>query len=127
MLEAVREAMQSIPGPQHVCSIGVSGQQHGMVVLDELGQASLHCVNCAVMCTVRCAERFKATKTSAAVLAPDLPHWAGNQPPPPRPQVIRPAKLWCDTESAAEAREMSEALGYRMVGARCLAGRCLTP
>jgi xylulokinase len=43
--------------------IGVSGQQHGLVVLDE-------------------AER-----------------------------VVRPAKLWCDTSTAEEARELSRALG----------------
>ena len=30
-------------------------------------------------------------------------------------QVIRPAKLWCDVESAAEARELSEAFGFELV------------
>ena len=47
-----------------VRGVGVSGQQHGFVALDE-------------------AE-----------------------------QVIRPAKLWCDTETAAEAEELSAALGH---------------
>ena len=40
-LAAVREAMRVSGGdPQHVCSIGVSGQQHGMIVLDGDGQVS---------------------------------------------------------------------------------------
>ena len=30
-------------------------------------------------------------------------------------QVIRPAKLWCDTESVLEARELSSKLGQEMV------------
>lgn len=30
-------------------------------------------------------------------------------------QVIRPAKLWCDVESADEARELSEKFGYELV------------
>lgn len=30
-------------------------------------------------------------------------------------QVIRPAKLWCDTESTQEARELSKALGFTLV------------
>ena len=43
--------------------VGVSGQQHGLVVLDAAGE------------------------------------------------VVRPAKLWCDTSTAVEARELSEAFG----------------
>lgn len=46
-----------------LAGIGVSGQQHGCVVLDERGD------------------------------------------------VVRPAKLWCDTATAAEARELGERLG----------------
>lgn len=46
-----------------VAAIGVSGQQHGCVVLDE------------------------------------------------QDRVVRPAKLWCDTATAAEAQELSEAIG----------------
>lgn len=46
-----------------ICAIGVSGQQHGMVVLDHAGR------------------------------------------------VIRPAKLWCDTESAPQNEEMLRRLG----------------
>lgn len=30
-------------------------------------------------------------------------------------QAIRPAKLWCDVESADEARELSEKFGYELV------------
>lgn len=30
-------------------------------------------------------------------------------------QVIRPAKLWCDVESADEARELSEKFEYELV------------
>lgn len=30
-------------------------------------------------------------------------------------KVLRPAKLWCDTESAAEARELSDAFGWTLV------------
>jgi sugar (pentulose or hexulose) kinase len=29
--------------------------------------------------------------------------------------VLRPAKLWCDTESAPEAAELSQKLGYTVV------------
>lgn len=47
-----------------VCAIGVSGQQHGLVVLDE------------------------------------------------NKEVVRPSKLWCDTESSAEAEELSEKFGW---------------
>ena len=47
-----------------VAGLGVSGQQHGMVCLDD------------------------------------------------RRDVVRPAKLWCDTESAAEAAELSSQLGW---------------
>ncbi len=52
--------------PARLAGIGVSGQQHGCVVLDE------------------------------------------------RDEVIRPAKLWCDTSTAAEARELSQALGHNV-------------
>jgi len=46
-----------------ICAIGVSGQQHGMVPLDDDGQ------------------------------------------------VIRPAKLWCDTETAPQCDQITEAMG----------------
>jgi xylulokinase len=49
--------------PHAVMAVGVSGQQHGCVLLDGTGK------------------------------------------------VLRPAKLWCDTSTAAEARELSEAFG----------------
>ena len=48
---------------QQICGIGVSGQQHGLVLLDAQGQ------------------------------------------------VLRPAKLWCDTESAPENRQLLEWMG----------------
>ncbi|MEC9048255.1 MAG: xylulokinase [Planctomycetota bacterium] len=57
-----RAALAEVDGAQ-VAAIGVSGQQHGCVVLDE------------------------------------------------RDEVVRPAKLWCDTATAAEAQELSDALG----------------
>ena len=50
--------------PAAFASVGVSGQQHGLVVLDGVGQ------------------------------------------------VVRPSKLWCDTSTAEEARELSETLGH---------------
>jgi D-xylulose kinase len=55
----------STPGvpAKDVRGVGVSGQQHGLVVLDDQGE------------------------------------------------VVRPAKLWCDTSTAAEARELSERWG----------------
>lgn len=56
------EALRGVD-PDRVAGIGVSGQQHGCVVLDD------------------------------------------------RDRVIRPAKLWCDTSTAAEARELSAVLG----------------
>ncbi len=52
--------------PQGFASVGVSGQQHGLVVLDAKGQ------------------------------------------------VLRAAKLWCDTATAPEARELAERLGRPM-------------
>jgi xylulokinase len=57
-----REVLRGIE-PAHVRGVGVSGQQHGLVVLDALGE------------------------------------------------VIRPAKLWCDTSTAAEARDLSRQIG----------------
>jgi xylulokinase len=56
-----------VPGLRaRAAGVGVSGQQHGLVVLDEAGA------------------------------------------------VIRPAKLWCDTSTAAEAAELSAATGRRI-------------
>lgn len=65
---AIRESTarafaQSGARPAELAGVGVSGQQHGCVVLDERGE------------------------------------------------VLRPAKLWCDTATAAEARELSGRLG----------------
>ncbi len=62
---AIRAALKGLDG-ERVSSVGVSGQQHGLVALD--------------------AER--------------------------RP--LRPAKLWCDVESHAEAEELSRARGFTM-------------
>lgn len=65
-LEAVattcREVLQQVD-PARIGGLGVSGQQHGCVVLDAAAR------------------------------------------------VVRPAKLWCDTSTAAEARELSARLG----------------
>ena len=57
-----RAVLREVPAAQ-IAGIGVSGQQHGCVVLDGDGE------------------------------------------------VVRPAKLWCDTATAAEARELSQRLG----------------
>ncbi|GLI65452.1 hypothetical protein VaNZ11_008833, partial [Volvox africanus] len=68
--QAVKEATaQALNGINASCvvGIGVSGQQHGLVVLGDDGQ------------------------------------------------VLRPAKLWCDTESAAEADELSQKFGWKLV------------
>jgi len=63
-IEAVREVEAKLSADrERVAGIGVSGQQHGLVLLDREGA------------------------------------------------VLRPAKLWCDTASAEEARELSERLG----------------
>lgn len=65
-LDAVTRAVQRAVAAvdvRRIAGIGVSGQQHGCVVLDEEGV------------------------------------------------VVRPAKLWCDTATAAEARELGERLG----------------
>ena len=68
MFEACRAALDASGGArERVRAISVSGQQHGLVALDE------------------CYE------------------------------VIRPAKLWCDLESAAEAREISRGLEVPIV------------
>ena len=61
---AIRQALKLAKArPQEVRSIGVSGQQHGFVPLDEAGE------------------------------------------------VIRPAKLWCDTTTSAECEEIMAKLG----------------
>jgi xylulokinase len=65
---ALREVVRQVlvladADPRAIAGVGVSGQQHGFVALDEMG-------------------------------------W-----------VIRPAKLWCDTSTAAEAAELSRQLG----------------
>ena len=67
-IDAVRDVAGALfaaePGAaERVAAVGVAGQQHGLVVLDE-------------------ADR-----------------------------VVRPAKLWCDTETAEEARELSALFG----------------
>lgn len=70
-VEAVREvAARLFEGREaereRVAGVGVSGQQHGLVLLDRAGR------------------------------------------------VLRPAKLWCDTSTAEEARELSERLARRV-------------
>jgi len=70
-LAALRGACQELSAThprewRSVQAVGVSGQQHGLVVLDEQGE------------------------------------------------VLRPAKLWCDTSTQAEAEELSQALGRRI-------------
>jgi xylulokinase len=61
---AARELWRAVGlDPRRIAGVGVSGQQHGLVVLDGSGE------------------------------------------------VVRPAKLWCDTSTAEEARELSERLG----------------
>ncbi|HZN40640.1 MAG TPA: xylulokinase [Planctomycetota bacterium] len=62
VVATAREVLQHVD-PTRIAGIGVSGQQHGAVVLDAAGA------------------------------------------------VVRPAKLWCDTATAAEARELSERTG----------------
>ncbi len=64
-LAAVQNVVQAVRREidgEAIAGIGVSGQQHGCIVLDERGE------------------------------------------------VVRPAKLWCDTATAAEARELSQRL-----------------
>ncbi|MBM3900580.1 MAG: xylulokinase [Verrucomicrobia bacterium] len=64
LTQSVREALKAAKASaSEVVGIGVSGQQHGFVPLDSLGQ------------------------------------------------VIRPAKLWCDTTTATECAEITAALG----------------
>ncbi len=60
---ATRQALASAPTAARVAGLAVSGQQHGLVVLDAAGE------------------------------------------------VVRPAKLWCDTSTSAEAAELSAMLG----------------
>lgn len=64
---AISEASRDSQAAPNVRGIGVSGQQHGLVALDE------------------------------------------------KYRVLRPAKLWCDTESAEEASYLSERLGWSVV------------
>jgi xylulokinase len=67
---AATTASPPAPPPSSLIrGIAVSGQQHGLVLLDAQGQ------------------------------------------------VIRPSKLWCDTESAAEAEELSKTLGFPLPAA----------
>ncbi len=62
IVQTARTVLAQVDG-QRIAGIGVSGQQHGCVVLDQEGG------------------------------------------------VVRPAKLWCDTATASEARELSAAIG----------------
>ena len=64
----MREAISGLKDSDvaRIKAIGVSGQQHGLVVLDSEGK------------------------------------------------VVRPCKLWCDTESSAEAEELSQELGLTL-------------
>jgi len=64
-LGSVSRRLFATPGvdPARLGGLGISGQQHGLVVLDEQGD------------------------------------------------VVRPAKLWCDTSTADEARELTQRLG----------------
>ena len=41
--------------------------------------------------------------------------WAGMVALDEGGKVIRPAKLWCDVESADEAKELSAAYGFELV------------
>ncbi|KAJ8613821.1 hypothetical protein CTAYLR_004905 [Chrysophaeum taylorii] len=66
MVSACRGALEAASA-RSVRGIGVSGQQHGLVALDEAYE------------------------------------------------VLRPAKLWCDTESSGEAEELASALGWGIV------------
>ena len=83
-IEACRSILQKMLSessldPKDVRAIGVSGQQHGMVPLDETGR------------------------------------------------VLRPAKLWCDTETTQQCRELTkrvggEAAAVRLIGNQFSAG-----
>jgi len=65
--DVAAQLLAAVPGAAaRVAGVGVSGQQHGLVVLDD------------------------------------------------RREVIRPAKLWCDTSTADEAAELSARLGRRV-------------
>lgn len=76
-ITAAKQALSTVDR-SGVAAVGVSGQQHGMVVLGS------------------------------------------------DDSVLRPAKLWCDTESAGEAAELSEKLGYTVVSDTLhAAGICL--
>jgi xylulokinase len=67
ILDAIKKCSDIDPtNRSRIKGVGVSGQQHGLVVLDE------------------------------------------------NKEVIRPAKLWCDVESAKEAEELSEKFGWKM-------------
>ena len=76
---AIRQALKAAKaGAAEVKAIGVSGQQHGFVPLDQAGQ------------------------------------------------VIRPAKLWCDTSTAAECEEITDRLGG-LQGAIRVVGNAILP
>lgn len=68
-VNAAKQALSNVDRSA-IKAVGVSGQQHGMVVLDK------------------------------------------------QDKVLRPAKLWCDTESAGEAAELSQKLGYAVVSSK---------
>ena len=78
-LKSMRQALkQAKAAASEVKAIGVSGQQHGFVPLDQAGE------------------------------------------------VIRPAKLWCDTSTAAECEEMTAQLGGLKAAIRAL-GNAILP
>ncbi len=65
-IDAVREVASRLATKERIRGVGVSGQQHGLVLLDARGE------------------------------------------------VLRPAKLWCDTSTAAEAEDLSRRFGARV-------------
>ncbi len=97
---AIRQALAQVDR-RAVKAVAVSGQQHGLVALDASGQVRPPARRAAG----RCPPPFSSPAQPPAAVAAH----------PLITQVLRPAKLWCDTESAAEAAELSRALGATIV------------
>jgi xylulokinase len=113
---ALRDAMQSHDASE-VRAVAVSGQQHGLVAMDASGKvrglspASLlrrvvlsGCLSRALCALNECDERTAAES---------LPR-AGCSLECRATQVLRPAKLWCDVESAPQAARLSELFGWNI-------------
>jgi sugar (pentulose or hexulose) kinase len=128
-IKAAKQALSQVDASR-VRGVGVSGQQHGMVVLDVQDKVLRPAKVGADACQQEQKPPVRHTHNASSLLS-DCVRWAGRssqQHATTHHHVaaacsdvvcVRPdsrlLQLWCDTESAPEAAELSKALGYTVV------------